>query len=146
MQLKIKRLRDNQDLPLPKYESTHSSGMDLRADVKEDIVLKAGERTLIPTGLAVEFPDGHELQIRPRSGLAIKNGISMVNTPGTIDADYRGEFKVIIINHGSEDFVIKRGDRIAQMVMAPIVQPEIIEVQEVNDTDRGAGGFGSTGS
>ncbi|MBU0504671.1 MAG: dUTP diphosphatase [bacterium] len=146
MKLKIKRLRDNKDLELPHYASPHSSGMDLRADVTEDILLKAGERTLIPTGLSVEFEDGCELQIRPRSGLAIKHGISMVNTPGTIDADYRGEIKVIVINHGTEDFVIKRGDRIAQMVMMPIIRAEIIEVDVVNETDRGEGGFGSTGT
>jgi dUTP pyrophosphatase len=145
MQLKIKRLRDNKDLEIPHYASPQSSGMDLRADVTEDIVLKAGERTLIPTGLSVEFEEGYELQIRPRSGLAIKHGISMVNTPGTIDADYRGEIKVIVINHGAENFAIKRGDRIAQMVMMPVIRADIIEVDAINDTQRGEGGFGSTG-
>lgn len=145
MQLKLKRLRDNQDLPLPMYESSFASGLDLRADVAEKIILKPGERSLIPTGLAVEIEPGFELQIRPRSGLALRSGISLVNTPGTIDADYRGEIGVILINHGQDDFAIHRGDRIAQMVVVPVVQARVVEVQELNPTKRGQGGFGSTG-
>lgn len=143
--LKIKRVRANLDLPLPKYESEWSSGLDLRADVVESIVLKSGERTLVPTGISVEMEKGFEIQVRPRSGLAIKKGISMVNTPGTIDADYRGEIGVILINHGQEDFVIARGDRIAQMVVCPVVHPQIVEAGDLKETGRGAGGFGSTG-
>jgi dUTP pyrophosphatase len=145
MQLNIKRVRDNNDLPLPAYQTVHAAGVDLRADIQENLTLQPGERTLIPTGIAIEVPVGYEAQIRPRSGLAIKKGISMVNTPGTIDADYRGEVGVIIINHGSEAVEIVRSDRIAQMVISPVVQPTIVEVQELSDTDRGAGGFGSTG-
>lgn len=138
-------MRDNSDLPLPEYQSPLSSGMDLRADVTETIVVKPLERVLIPTGLAVAIPAGFEAQIRPRSGLALKKGVSLVNTPGTIDADYRGEVAVILINLGSEDFVIGRGDRIAQMVIVPVVQPVIVEVEDLDGTERGAGGFGSTG-
>lgn len=143
--LKIRRVRDNRDLPLPQYQTEFSAGFDLRADVREDVVLRRGERALVPTGLAVEIPVGYEAQIRPRSGLALKNGISMVNTPGTIDSDYRGEVGVILINHGAEDFLIKRGERIAQMVLAPVTRADIIEVDSLVDTQRGAGGFGSTG-
>ena len=145
MKLKIQRVRENQDLPMPAYQSDASSGMDLRADVTKDLIVPVGKRVLVPTGIAVEFDSGYELQVRPRSGLAIKNGISLLNTPGTIDADYRGEIKVILVNFGEEDFIIKRGDRIAQMVMVPVVKAEITFVQVLSDTDRGAGGFGSTG-
>lgn len=143
--LKIKRVRENSDLPLPHYASPGSSGLDLRADLSETVCLKPGERGLIPTGIAVEIEPGYEIQIRPRSGLAIKNGIALVNAPGTIDADYRGEIQVIMINLGQENVFLKRGDRIAQMVVAPVFQPEIREVTELADTKRGAGGFGSTG-
>jgi len=143
--VRFKRVRDNRDLPLPEYQSPLSSGMDLRADVNETITVKPLERVLIPTGLALAIPAGFEAQIRPRSGLALKKGISLVNTPGTIDADYRGEVAVILINFGSEDFVIGRGDRIAQMVIAPVVQPLLMEVEDLDGTERGAGGFGSTG-
>ena len=145
-QLKIKRVRSNQDLPLPQYESLWSSGLDLRADVNETIILKPGHRSLIPTGIAVEMEKSFEIQVRPRSGLAIKKGLSLVNTPGTIDADYRGEIAVIVINLGLEDITITRGERIAQMVVCPVVHPEIIEVSDLSVTQRGAGGFGSTGS
>lgn len=145
LSLQFKRVRDNRDLPLPEYQSPLSSGMDLRADVTETIVVKPLERVLIPTGLAIAIPAGFEAQVRPRSGLALKKGISMVNTPGTIDADYRGEVAVILINLGGEDFVIGRGDRIAQMVITPVVQPTIVEVKDLDGTERGAGGFGSTG-
>ncbi|MBF0104240.1 MAG: dUTP diphosphatase [Deltaproteobacteria bacterium] len=145
MQLKVKRVRANHDIPLPRYQSLFAAGMDLMADVQSDICLKKGQRALVPTGISVEIPLGHEAQVRARSGLAIKKGIALVNSPGTIDADYRGEVCVILINLGEDDFVIKRGDRIAQMVIAPVVKPEIVEVLELSTTDRGSGGFGSTG-
>jgi dUTP pyrophosphatase len=130
---------------LPAYQSTGASGFDLRAQILEPVLLKAGARALIPTGLCFEIPIGYELQARPRSGLAIKNGISLVNTPGTIDADYRGEVKIIVINHSNEDFVIQPGERIAQMVLAPVVQAHFLLAETLTETDRGAGGFGSTG-
>lgn len=141
----IKRVRDNRDLPLPAYQTPLSAGLDLLADIHKDVVLKRGERTLVPTGLAVEIPTNCEGQVRARSGLALKKGLALVNAPGTIDADYRGEIGVIVINLGNEDVVIKRGERIAQLVISPIVQPQVIEVTDVGDTLRGAGGFGSTG-
>ncbi len=144
--LKIKKLDHALDLPLPSYETKYAAGMDLRAAVGADpVTLKPGERTLIPTGLVMEIPTGYEAQIRPRSGLAIKKGISMVNSPGTIDSDYRGEVKVILINHGAETFVVNHGERIAQMVIAPVTRVAIEEVEEVEGTERGSGGFGSTG-
>ena len=130
---------------MPFYATEHASGMDLLAAVKEPVILKPMERALIPTGIAIEIPPGYEAQIRPRSGLAIRHGITLLNTPGTIDADYRGEIKVIVINLGSEDFVIKRGDRIAQMVICPVVKVELQEVEELSSTERSDGGFGSTG-
>lgn len=145
VKLEIRRLEGNDDLPLPQYMTAHAAGMDLTAAVDEPVLLKPGARHLVPTGLAIALPDGYEAQIRPRSGLAIKHGISMVNTPGTIDADYRGEVKVILINHGDTKFTINRGDRIAQMVIAPVTRVEVVEVEELTETDRGAGGFGSTG-
>ena len=146
MQLKIKRVRSSSDLPLPRYETPGASGLDLRADIESGISVAAGERVLVPTGIAMAIPEGFEAQVRPRSGLALKHGISMVNTPGTIDADYRGEISVILINHSKEEFQIQRGDRIAQLVIAPVVQPQIFEVQELEETDRQSGGFGSTGT
>ena len=130
---------------LPVYSSAEAAGADLKACVKEDIVLKPGQRYLVPTGLSIQLPAGYEAQIRPRSGLAIKNGISLVNTPGTIDSDYRGEVKVIMINLGQDDFVIHRGDRIAQMVIAPVTHGMFALSNDLNVTERGAGGFGSTG-
>lgn len=145
MKLKIKRLRPHGDFPLPHYQSELSSGLDLCADVNEDVIVRPLERVLVPTGFAIELPAGFEAQVRPRSGLALKHGISLVNTPGTIDADYRGEIKVIVINFGDGDFVIKRGDRIAQLVISPVAHAEIVEVEELQDTKRGPGGFGSTG-
>lgn len=144
-QILIKKLEHAKDLPLPNYESVSAAGMDLRAANEEPIVLKPGERILIPTGLQMALPEGYEAQIRPRSGLAIREGITMLNTPGTIDADYRGEVKVIAINHGEENFVIKHGDRIAQMVIAPVTQFPVVEVETLDKTERGEGGFGSTG-
>lgn len=130
---------------LPAYETASSAGMDLRAFVDADVVLKPFERKLIPTGLYIELPDGYEAQIRPRSGLAIKSGITVLNSPGTIDADYRGEIKVILINLSQEDFTIKSGDRICQMVIAKHEKAEFVEVNEISETERGAGGFGHTG-
>lgn len=141
----FKKLPHAKDLELPSYGTPLAAGMDIRAAVKESVTLKPGERKLIPTGLQMALPEGYEAQMRPRSGLAIKHGIAMVNAPGTIDADYRGEIMSILINHGQEDFVINHGDRIAQMVIAPVVQCSSIEVEELEATERGSGGFGSTG-
>jgi len=143
--LKIKRLPHATDLTLPFYATPDSAGMDVQAAVETSIVLEPGERDLIPTGLIAEIPRGFEIQVRPRSGLALKHGISLVNSPGTIDSDYRGEIKIIMINHGKESFTIKRGERIAQLIVAPVVQLPIVEVIDVSDTERGIGGFGSTG-
>lgn len=145
MNISIKRLPHAGYLPLPAYETPSSAGMDIRAALTEPLVIHPGQRVLIPTGLQMALPHGFEAQIRPRSGLAIKNGITMLNSPGTIDADYRGEVKVIAINHGSEPFTVSHGDRIAQMVIAPIVQAQIVEVSDLDETQRGSGGFGSTG-
>jgi len=131
--------------PLPRYETEGSAGFDLRAALKKPVILQPGKRALIPTGLKMALPDGYEAQIRPRSGLAYKNGITMLNAPGTIDSDYRGEIKVLAINHGEENFTINHGERIAQMVIAPIQQIEIQQVFELPKTKRGLGGFGSTG-
>ncbi len=141
----FKQLDHAKGLPLPSYETASAAGMDIRAALNESIVLMPGERILIPTGLQMALPHGYEAQIRPRSGLAIRDGITMLNSPGTIDADYRGEVKVIAINHGREKFTINHGDRIAQMVIAPVVQLSIKAVEELDETDRGEGGFGSTG-
>lgn len=132
-------------MPLPGYETEGSAGCDLRAALTEPITLLPGKRALIPTGLKMALPEGYEAQIRPRSGLAYKHGITMLNTPGTIDSDYRGEVKVLAINHGENEFTIQHGDRIAQMVIAPIQQIEIQQVYELPKTRRGDGGFGSTG-
>jgi dUTP pyrophosphatase len=143
----IRRLSNNLDLPLPAYETAGAAGMDLRAAIAEDepIVLRPGARFAVPTGLAFALPDGFEGQVRPRSGLAARHGVTQVNTPGTIDADYRGEVKVILINLGEEDFTIRRGDRIAQLVIAPVTRAVWLEVESLDETLRGAGGFGSTG-
>ena len=131
---------------LPKYGTEHSAGMDLRAHLSDEITLKPLERALIPTGLYIELPEGYEAQIRPRSGLAVKHGISIVNSPGTIDADYRGEIKVILINLSNDEFVVKNGERICQMVIQKYEKAELIEVETLNDTERGEGGFGHTGT
>ena len=143
----LMQLPHGQDLPLPSYETSEAAGMDLRAAVPEDapLTLKPGARELVPTGFAMAIPPGFEAQIRPRSGLALKHGLSLVNAPGTIDSDYRGEIKIILINQGDEDFEISRGMRIAQMVIAPVLQAAIEPVTSLEDTARGAGGFGSTG-
>lgn len=130
-------------LDLPRYESAAAAGLDLRAD--EDFSLAPGERRLVPTGLAVEIPAGHEGQVRPRSGLAARHGVTLVNAPGTIDADYRGEVMVILVNHGQAPFAARRGERIAQLVIAPVTRVETELVEELSDTHRGEGGFGSTG-
>ena len=130
---------------LPNYETIASVGMDLRANITEPITLKSLERTMVPTGLFIELPVGYEAQVRPRSGLAFKNGVTCLNSPGTIDADYRGELKVILVNLSHENFTINDGDRIAQMVIAKHERAEFIEVQELSETSRGQGGFGSTG-
>ena len=135
--------KSNNDLPL--YATKASAGVDLRANLANDIIMKPMERTIVPTGLFIEIPVGYEAQVRPRSGLAIKKGITVLNTPGTIDADYRGEVMVILINLSNKDFVIKHGERIAQMVIAAHEQAEWMEVEELTNTDRGAGGFGHTG-
>ena len=131
--------------PLPEYATEYSAGLDLRANINEDIVLKPLQRVLVPTGLFLELPKGYEAQIRPRSGLAFKHGLTVLNTPGTIDADYRGEIKVILVNLSAEDFVIKDGERICQMVVVAHAQVEWDEVDEIAETERGAGGFGHTG-
>lgn len=131
--------------PLPAYETSGSAGMDLRAFTPEDIVLKPFERKLVPTGLFLELPQGYEAQLRPRSGLAFKHGISLPNTPATIDSDYRGEIKVALINLSNETFTVKNGERIAQMIIAKYEQAELILVEELTETKRGEGGFGSTG-
>jgi dUTP pyrophosphatase len=143
----VTRLPHAEGLPLPAYETPGAAGMDLRAAVAEDapVVLRPGARDMIPTGLSIAVPPGFEAQVRPRSGLAAKAGVTCLNTPGTIDSDYRGEVKVILINLGPEDFVIRRGERIAQMVIAPVVQAGWLEVERLDETQRGAGGFGSTG-
>ena len=144
--LKIRRLPHAEGLELPSYETAGAAGMDLRAALDGPLTLGPGERTLVPTGLVLELPPGHEGQVRPRSGLSIKNGITVINAPGTIDEDYRGEVKVPVINLGTDEFEITHGMRVAQLVIAPVAQVSVVEVSEVSDTDRGGGGFGSTGS
>ncbi len=145
--LKIKRLPHSNGLPLPAYETSGAAGMDLRAAVPEGepLVLQPRERALIPTGLAIELPLHHEGQVRPRSGLAIKHGISLINSPGTIDEDYRGEIKIPLVNHGDKAFEITRGMRVAQLIVAPVTQVKIEEVEVLSASERGAAGFGSTG-
>lgn len=144
----FQQLPHGEGLKRPQYETSHSAGMDLMAalDEGEDLILKVGERLLVPTGFAMALPDNYEAQVRPRSGLAWKNGVTVLNSPGTIDADYRGEVKVILINHGAENFVITRGMRIAQMVIAPVTQISWDVRDNLDETARGAGGFGSTGT
>ena len=144
--ISVTRLPHAAEFALPAYATEHSAGLDLQAALAENKTLQPGERALIPTGLAIALPDGYEAQIRPRSGLALKNGISLVNSPGTIDADYRGEIGVIVINHGTEAFTVERGMRIAQMVIAPYTRAAFSEVLELPTSARGTGGFGSTGT
>jgi dUTP pyrophosphatase len=145
IQVAIKRIRPETEIPLPCYMTAHSAGMDLYADLPEDFFLLPGCRTLVPTGVAIALPDGFEAQIRPRSGLALKHGIALVNSPGTIDSDYRGEIGVIMINHGSEPFLIKSGERVAQMIIARFARVEWQIAVELDNTCRGEGGFGHTG-
>ena len=147
IQIKIKRLSDNfSDIPLPLYATAGSSGMDVRAAVEVDLIIKPGEVVLVPTNLSIEIPLGYEIQVRPRSGLAVKYGIGVLNSPGTIDSDYRGEVKIILMNFSKEEFKISRGDRIAQLVLSKIYLAKIVETENLNDSDRAAGGFGHTGS
>ncbi|MDJ0979314.1 MAG: dUTP diphosphatase [Erythrobacter sp.] len=143
VKVEVKRLGHGTDLPLPAYATDGAAGMDVVS--VEDVTLEPGARHAVATGLSMAIPRGYEIQVRPRSGLAFKHGITVPNTPGTIDSDYRGELKVLLINHGREPFVIARGDRIAQLVLAPVVQAAWDEVEELDATARGAGGFGSTG-
>ncbi|MCL4671460.1 MAG: dUTP diphosphatase [Sphingomonadaceae bacterium] len=139
----IKRLPHSDGLDLPRYATSGAAGMDVVS--AEDVTIAPGARHAVATGLAVAIPPGYEIQVRPRSGLALKHGVTVPNTPGTIDSDYRGELKVILINHGSEPFAIARGDRVAQLVLAPVTQAAWREVDELDETERGSGGFGSTG-
>ena len=143
--IKVRRLGNGRDIPLPAYETEGASGMDIRAAVKETLVLHPGEIGFVPAGLALSVPPGYEAQIRPRSGLALRHGIGMVNAPGTIDSDYRGEVGLVMINWGREPFAIRRGDRIAQMVFARTFRAQIEEVRDLDSTERGMGGFGHSG-
>ena len=143
-EIQIKRLSNS--VSIPKYETPGSSGMDIAAHIENNIKIHPGDKALISTGFSLSIPIGYEVQIRPRSGLAAKKNITVLNTPGTIDADYRGEIKVILINLGKEKFIIENGDRIAQMIVCPVVQADLKEVKELSDTARGSGGFGSTGT
>ncbi|MBV9994656.1 MAG: dUTP diphosphatase [Caulobacteraceae bacterium] len=145
--VEVMRLPHGADLPLPAYESVHAAGMDLRAAAPADapITLHPGDRTAVPTGLVMAIPPGFEGQVRPRSGLALRSGVTCLNSPGTIDADYRGEVMVILANLGEKDFIVRRGDRIAQLLIAPVVRAALLEVEALGETERGVGGFGSTG-
>jgi len=143
VKVELKRLPHGEGLPLPAYATDGAAGMDVVS--AEDVTIAPGARHPVATGLSMAIPQGYEIQVRPRSGLAFKHGITVPNTPGTIDSDYRGELKVLLINHGTEDFAIARGDRVAQLVLAPVVQAAWAEVDELDATERGAGGFGSTG-
>jgi dUTP pyrophosphatase len=141
----VRRLPHGLDLPLPTYQSDEAAGMDLVAAVEAPLVIAPGSRAMVPTGIAIALPPGTEAQVRPRSGLAARHGVTVLNTPGTVDADYRGEIKVILINLGHEPFTVERGSRIAQMVVAPVSRARLVEVGELEETARGEGGFGSTG-
>ena len=143
--VKVKQDETCRDIPLPRYMSDSASGLDLRAAVKDEIVLASGKRVLVPTGLFIEVPPGYEAEIRPRSGLAVKHGLSIVNAPGTVDADYRGEIGIILINLGDEPFIIRRGERIAQLVIKEIVRAELLQEDQLSETGRNSGGFGHTG-
>lgn len=143
--VQIQRLPHGEGLDLPFYATTHAAGADLRAAVDGDVMIEPGSHALIPTGFAMALPDNFEAQVRPRSGLALKHGITVLNSPGTIDADYRGEVGVILINHGKQPFVVSRGDRIAQMIVSPFVQADFQQAETLSETERGAGGFGSSG-
>jgi len=145
LKVEVKILPHGQGIPLPKYMSAHAAGMDLYAAVDKELIIAADSWKLVPTGIAIAIPEGFEAQVRPRSGLALKQGVSVLNTPGTVDADYRGEVGVILMNHSKENLVVKRGDRIAQMIINKIERIEFEEVEELPSTDRGEGGFGHTG-
>jgi len=147
VRIEIQQLPHGEGLPLPAYQSAHAAGLDLLAAVPEDqpLTLAPGARALVPTGLAIALPEGFEAQVRPRSGLAAKHGVTVLNAPGTVDADYRGEISVILINHGHEPFAVRRGERIAQMVIAAVARAELVPVTTLASTARGSGGFGSTG-
>ena len=138
-------IEDRNDLQIPGYETKGSAGLDIRAAVETDTIIEPGTIALIPTGFALAIPEGYEVQVRPRSGLAVKHGITLINSPGTLDSDYRGEVKVPLINHGHKKFTVCRGDRIAQMILGPVVRAQLVEVDELESTTRGAGGFGHTG-
>lgn len=146
VKIRVKRLGGRKDIPLPSYETAGSSGMDLRAAVEEDLILNPGEIKLIPTGLSISLPRGFEAQVRPRSGLALSHGLGIVNSPGTIDCDYRGEIKLVLINWGPKPFAIRRGDRVAQMVIARVYRADVIDVMDLDSTARGEGGFGHSGT
>ncbi|MES2599869.1 MAG: dUTP diphosphatase [Pseudomonadota bacterium] len=145
--VEIQRLPHAEGLALPAYQTAHAAGLDLLAAVPEDkpLTLQPGQRALVPTGLMIAVPPGHEAQVRPRSGLALKHGVTVLNSPGTVDADYRGEVSVLLINHGDAPFTIRRGERIAQLVIAAVTQANLVAVASLSSTDRGSGGFGSTG-
>lgn len=145
VKIAVCKVEGAEDLPLPRYMTSQSSGMDLLANIDRDVVLKPGEFKLIPSGIRIELPNGYEAQVRPRSGLAVKYGITVLNSPGTIDSDFRGEIKILIINHGNENFRIKRGDRIAQIIISKIARVEFIEKAKLDVTERNEGGFGHTG-
>lgn len=144
--VRVRRLPHGEGLELPAYATEHSAGFDLRAAIEKPLVLRPLERAIVPTGFVFEIPEGYEGQVRPRSGLAAKKGLTVLNSPGTIDADYRGEVKVILVNLGQEEVIINRGERIAQLVVAPVSRVQIVEVEEVSQTPRGEKGFGSTGT
>jgi dUTP pyrophosphatase len=145
--VRLRRWPHAADLEPPAYQTSGAAGLDLMSaqDAADDVVLAPGARALVPTGFSIELPEGFEAQVRPRSGLALKHGVTVLNAPGTIDADYRGEIKVLLVNHGAEEWRVERGARIAQLVIAPVVQAKLALVETLSDTDRGAGGFGSTG-
>ena len=146
IKIKIKRLStDFDDIPLPVYATHGSAGLDIAAAVKDEIIVPQGKISLVPTNLSVEIPEGYEIQVRPRSGLAVKHGITVLNSPGTIDSDYRGEVKIILINHGDKDYKISRGERIAQLVVTKVYQAKFTEVEDISDSHRGEGGFGHSG-
>ena len=147
VKVEVLQLPHGAGLPLPTYQTAHAAGLDLLAAVAEDVpvVLEPGRYAMVPTGLSIALPDGFEAQVRPRSGLAAKHGVTVLNAPGTIDADYRGEVAVLLINHGSGPFTIRRSERIAQLIIAPVAQAELVPVNVLSSTERGAGGFGSTG-
>src|SRR3954453_20437326 len=145
VEVKVIRLPHGADLPLPQYQSAQAAGLDLLAAVSADVIIPPGQRALVPTGIAIALPPGSEAQVRPRSGLAARHGVTVLNTPGTVDADYRGEIQVILVNFGSESFAVTRGMRIAQLVVAPVARARLREVASLDPTPRGEGGFGSTG-